>query len=123
MVVLDINKCEKCKDECNSIYFQRNFKNWTSGNNEVDKFIQNTQLSAHNNVSDTLEWIPYSRFHEIKCIAEGEFEVYRANWIDGNISYWNYYGQNWTRNKPNIFVDLKILKNPASIASEFINKV
>jgi hypothetical protein len=41
--------CKKCKQPntgddrcmyCNSIYFQSNFKNWTSGNNDVDEFIQ-----------------------------------------------------------------------------------
>jgi hypothetical protein len=93
MVVID-DICKKCKNMCGSIYFQQNFKNWTSGNNEVDKFIQNTQLSVHNNISDALEWIPYERFCEIKYIAEDEFGVYRANWIDGNISYWDYYNQN-----------------------------
>jgi len=29
---------------CNSKHFQQNFKNWTSGNNEVDEFIQKAQL-------------------------------------------------------------------------------
>jgi hypothetical protein len=122
MIVLDI-KCKKCKNVCGSIYFQQNFKNWTSSNNDIDKFIQNTQLSVHNNVSDALEWIPYERFYEIKYIAEDEFGVYRTNWIDGNISYWDNANQNWIRNKPSMAVILKILNNPASITSEFINKV
>jgi hypothetical protein len=122
MVVLDI-KCKKCKDVCDSIHFQQNFKNWTSGNNEVDKFIQNTQLSVHNNISDALEWIPYERFYEIRYIAEDEFEVYIANWIDGNISNWDNNNQNWKRKNPNLFVVLKILNNLESITSEFINKV
>jgi hypothetical protein len=122
MVVLDI-KCKKCKSVCSSIHFQQNFKNWTSGNNDIDKFIQSTHLSAHNKISDALEWIPYERFYEIRSIAEDEFGVYRANWIDGNISYWDNANQTWIRNKPNIFVVLKILNNPANITSEFINKV
>ena len=38
--------CNECKQPKGSDYwcricnFQRNFKNWTSGNNDVDKFIQ-----------------------------------------------------------------------------------
>jgi hypothetical protein len=81
MVVLDI-RCKKCEYICNSITFQWYFKNWTSGNNDIDKFIQNTQLSAHDNVfDDVLEWIPYEGFHEIKYIAKGIFEMYNANWI------------------------------------------
>jgi hypothetical protein len=122
MIVLD-NKYKKCKNVCGSIHFQQNLKNWTSGNNDIDKFIQNTQLSVHNNVSDTLEWIPYERFYEIKYIAEDEFGVYIANWIDGNISYWDNANQNWIRNKSSMAVILKILNKPASNTTEFINKV
>ena len=49
--------CEKCKQPktsrfwcnvCNAKHFQQNFKNWTSRNNDIDKFIQDTQLSATN---------------------------------------------------------------------------
>ena len=44
--------CNECKqpktsyDWCRICNFQRNFKNWTSGNNDVDKFIQKTQLKS-----------------------------------------------------------------------------
>src|SRR5205814_681937 len=87
MVVLgDI--CEKCNSICicNKIYFQQNFKNWTSGNNDVDKFIQDAQLLVHNsyNVKYAVEWVPYNRFYDIKYIAKGGFgKVYKANWIYG----------------------------------------
>jgi hypothetical protein len=118
-----IKSCD-CNHECNAKRFKQNFKNWTSGNNQIDKFIQSTQLSAHEEVSEALEWISYNRFHYIKYIAKGEFNnMYRANWIDGYISYWSINNQGWKRNKPNMFVILKILNNPASITSEFINKV
>jgi hypothetical protein len=40
-------KCKKCEEICNAIHFQRDFVNWTSGNNNVDKFIQEIQLSTH----------------------------------------------------------------------------
>jgi hypothetical protein len=123
MVVYDI-KCGKYDDKCYSIYFQHNFINWTSGNDDVDKFIQNTQLSAHNKASDALEWIPYNRFYTIKYIAKGKFnKMYRANWIDGCINKWDDDDQNWKREDPNMFVILKILNKPASITLEFINKV
>jgi len=70
MMVLN-NICEKCDEICNSIYFQRNFKNWTSGNNEIDKFIQDSQLLAHDyEISKALEWIPYDRLNKI--IQESE---------------------------------------------------
>jgi hypothetical protein len=133
MLVSDINKCRKCNYTCCSIHFQHNFINWTSGNNDIDKFIQSTQLSAHNDVKEVLEWIPYDRFYDIKYIAEGKFnKMYRANWIDGciistrHLQYqhsWDNVNQNWNREKPNMFALLEILNNPTSITTEFINKV
>jgi len=80
-------KCGQCNYYmCSAIRFQQYFDNWTSGNNDIDKFIQDTQLSAHGyNVKNALEWIPYDRFYDIKYIAKDK--LYRANWIDRNISY------------------------------------
>jgi hypothetical protein len=91
MMVLNDNKCKRCNEICSAIHFQQNFKNWTSGSNDVDKFIQGSQLSVHLNysVSKALEWIPYDRFYNITCIAKAE--KYKANWIDGIISQWDIY--------------------------------
>ena len=96
--------CEKCNNICNVKHFQLNFKNWTSGNNDIDKFIQDTQLSAHNNALKALEWISYDRFYDIEYIAKGGFgKVYRANWIDGFIWNWDNKNQNWERHNNNKF--------------------
>ena len=92
--------CEKCNKICHAIRFQRNFENWTSNNNGIDKFIQYTQISAHGwyGLKKALEWIPYDKFYDIKYIAEGEFgKMYRANWIDGPIDEWDVENQNWKR--------------------------
>src|SRR6266496_1555478 len=103
-------RCKKCRyNECKIKHFQRNFKNWTSGNKYIDKFIQDTQLSEHDeySVSNAIEWIPYDRFYNIKYIEKGGFgKVYRANWIDGNINYWSNKKQNWRRVDQNKFVVL-----------------
>src|ERR1044072_234222 len=49
--------CNKCKQPnpdyywcqpCVSEHFQQNFRNWTSGNHDVDEFIQKAQLKAKN---------------------------------------------------------------------------
>ena len=123
MVVLN-GICEICNYTCKTIYFQQNFENWTSDNNDIDKFIQDNQLSAHDNAVKVLEWIPYSRFYDIKYIAKGEFgKVYRANWIDGCIDQWDDKSQNWKRNNQNMFVNLKSLNNPTNITLEFVNEV
>jgi hypothetical protein len=103
--------------------FQQNFKNWTSGNIEIDKFIQDTQQSA-NAVYTILEWIPYDRFYDIKYIAKGGFgKVYKANWIDGYIQKWDNKNQDWVRVGSNKFVALKNLNNSKNITWEFINEV
>jgi hypothetical protein len=121
--IKNLIKLCNCDYKCNTIQFKQNFKNWTSGNNQIDKFIRSTQLSAHGNLKEVLEWIPYDRFCNIKYIYITEGKMYRANWIDGHINYWSKYNQNWKREKPNMFVLLKILNDPTSITSEFINKV
>jgi hypothetical protein len=120
MVVLN-DMCEKCEEVCNSIQFQRNFRNWTSGNNDIDELIQESQLSAHHNASTALEWVPDYRFYDI--VKDKLDNVYRANWIDGNVSCWDNNNQNWRRDKQNMFVVLKVLNDPASVTSEFINEV
>src|SRR6266498_2421510 len=123
MVVLD-DICEKCNYICNTIYFQQNFNNWTSSNNDIDKLIQDSQLSAHNNAKNALEWIPYIRFYNFKYIAKDRFDkVYRANWIDGYIDNWNNENQDWKRKDPNMFVILRSFNNPNNDLSEFINMV
>ena len=123
--------CEECNQEntwynwckeCNAKHFQQNFENWTSGNVDIDKFIQEAQLSANNELK-VLEWIPYDRFYDIEYIAKGGFDkVYRADWIDGPIDYWNDKNKNWKRNQ-NELVALKSLNNSKNGTLEFMNEV
>ncbi|GES81922.1 kinase-like domain-containing protein [Rhizophagus clarus] len=125
-------KCEECGQimtdfnwcyACNVERFRENFKNWTSGNENINKFIQETQLSAkqHFNI---LEWISYERFRDVKYIAKGGFgKVYRAKWKDGYIFMWDNKIQNWGRLQPNMFVALKSLNNSKNVTSRFISEV
>jgi hypothetical protein len=116
-----VESCEKCNYTCNSIHFQRNFESWTSGDDNIDKLIQDTQLSAHDDVKKAIEWIPYNRFNNVE---KGEFgKAYRASWIDGDIKCWNEENQNWKRENQNIIVNLKSINNSKNITSEFTNKV
>jgi hypothetical protein len=117
-------KCKKCNYACNAIHFQKNFENWTSGNDDIDKFIQDTQLLAHktSEISHAIEWIPYDRLNT-NTIKDKLDKVYRANWIDGNISHWNNINQNWNRFNKNVTVILKRLDNSKNITLEFMNEV
>ncbi|RGB43433.1 hypothetical protein C1646_749827 [Rhizophagus diaphanus] len=73
--------CGECKEPgtgflwcqlCNAKRFKDNFKNWTSENKNIDKFIQQSQLNALN------------------C---GFGKIY----LEGNINYWDIENQKWYR--------------------------
>ena len=120
--------CKLCKQpkicdywcKCN---FYQNFKNWTSGNHEVDKFIQKMQLKAEIR-SEILEWIEYDRFENVEYLAKGGFgTVSKAIWKDGYIDYyWDYENNQWER-KGETKVALKCLHNSQAITAEFLNEV
>jgi hypothetical protein len=120
MMVLN-DKCKICNHACYAIHFQQNFESWTSGIDDIDKFIQNTQLSVHNSTKEVLEWIHYDKLYNIKYIEK--IGVYKANWIDGYISYWDNENQNWKRYGKNTIIILKNLSNPKNITLDFINEV
>src|SRR4051812_22435348 len=94
MVVLDGKYiCKECNQKydgdwckpCNSKHFQNDFNNWTSGNDKIDKIIQDAQLNANDDFG-VIEWIPYDRFKDVKQIGKGGFgTIHYARWIDGFI--------------------------------------
>ncbi|RHZ84242.1 hypothetical protein Glove_84g16 [Diversispora epigaea] len=85
-----------CKP-CNSKHFQNDFNKWTSGNDKIDRFIQDAQLNA-NHGWDVIEWIPYERFKDVKQIGKGGFgTIHYARWIDGLINRRDYENQQWER--------------------------
>ena len=130
----DYGLCKGCKQPntdyrswcqlCNSKRFQQNFKNWTSGNSDVDKLIQESQLNAKSR-DEKLEWIEYDRFENIEYITKGGFgKVYKAKWKDGYIQSWNYEINQWKRSRIyDGLVALKSLNNSKDITSEFLNEV
>ncbi|CAG8606625.1 15269_t:CDS:2, partial [Acaulospora morrowiae] len=96
--------CEKCDREL----FQSNFSSWTSGNEHIDAFIRETQLSATTRFN-FLEWIPFDQLTEIERIGSGGFgEVFSARWIEGPRTKWNAEKSTWER-YPNVKVALKSL--------------
>ncbi|RHZ64797.1 hypothetical protein Glove_320g46 [Diversispora epigaea] len=98
-------ECKECNQKynglwckpCNSKHFQNDFNNWTSGNDKIDKFIQDAQLNA-NDRWGIIEWIPYARFKDVKQIGKGGFgTIHYAKWIDGVIRTWDIENQQWAR--------------------------
>src|SRR5581483_12402444 len=126
--------CKGCKQPntgyhwcqpCDSKHFQQNFKNWTSGNSDVDKLIQESQLNAKN-CREKLEWIEYDKFENIEYITKGGFgKVCKAIWKDGYIQYWDFKTNQWKRDKFDdpMPVALKCLNNSKDITLEFLNEV
>ncbi|RHZ57698.1 hypothetical protein Glove_384g18 [Diversispora epigaea] len=98
-----------CKT-CNSKHFQNDFNNWTSGNDKIDKLIQDAQLNADRYC--LIEWIPYDRFKDVKQIGRGGFgTIHYARWIDGYIEKWNIKNKKWERCDENREVALKKFDN------------
>ena len=126
--------CKECKQpntginptwcqSCNAKRFQQNFENWTSGNSEVDKLIQESQLNAKNR-GEKLEWIEYDRFENIEYVAKGGFgTIYKAIWKDGFIENWNHKTNQWHRFNKNRTFALKGLNNSKDITLEFLKEV
>ncbi|CAB4420322.1 unnamed protein product [Rhizophagus irregularis] len=107
---------------CISNYFQQNFKNWTSGNHDVDEFIQKAQLKASSEYK-IIEWIEYDKFEDVEYLAKGGFgTVFKAVWKDGPIDYWDYKNHQFIR-KRETKVALKCLYNSQDIAAEFLKEV
>jgi len=125
------NKCEGCKkpytnyqwcQQCNSKLFRQEFLKWTSKNEFIDKFIQESQINAKN-IFEVLEWIPYDRLKSINYYDKGGFsEIYKAFWLDGPIFNWNFDKQQWNR-QAGYEVILKTLNNSSSLSSKFLDEV
>src|ERR1051325_7679648 len=123
--------CKECKQpkthyywchSCNAKRFQCDFKNWSSGNHDVDKFIQKAQLNAKNK-HEVLEWIEHDRFENIEYMAKGGFgTVHKAIWKDGPINKW-YSENNQFERRGEIDVALKCLHNSQDITTEFLGEV
>ncbi|RHZ64798.1 hypothetical protein Glove_320g47 [Diversispora epigaea] len=110
-----------CKP-CNSKHFQYDFNKWTSGNNEIDKFIQDSQLNADNKCK-VIEWIPYHRLKSIEEMAKGGFgTIYKAKW-NGRILRWDPDLLRWVRSNKRDVALKKFDNKFASLNEDFLNEI
>jgi hypothetical protein len=117
----ECNRIKITDDWCNYCLFQPNFKNWTSGNNDVDEFIQKAQLKAKNG-KQVIEWIEYDKFEDVKYLAKCGFgTTFKAVWRYGPILKINYNNQ--LVRKGETKVALKCLHNSQGITTEFLKEV
>ncbi|RHZ55109.1 hypothetical protein Glove_420g28 [Diversispora epigaea] len=121
--------CPECNKEykehwcqpCYSSRFKNDFDKWTSGNDIIDKFIQDTQLDA--DYWKVIEWIPYDKFQDIKQIAKGgNGTIYYAMWVEGCICNWDIENQQWERHDQ-FEVVLKKFDGIVDINDDFLNEM
>lgn len=118
----DTNNTWWCKP-CNAERFREDFSKWTSGNEFVDKFIQNAQLSARNR-EEVIEWIPYEKFQNVEYIAQGGFsKIFKADWPKGRIICSGIKTTKWWREDRTIQVALKSINDSRNIIKEFLEEV
>ncbi|KAG9292732.1 hypothetical protein G9A89_008320 [Geosiphon pyriformis] len=102
-VTHDCNLCEKCQESirdgwnkcnaCKFIFLKKLYKDFSSGNKEVDEIIKNPIYippKSNNKFGsgkvNYYEWIPWEGLSNIKEIAKGGFGIiYKATLIDGLI--------------------------------------
>ncbi|CAB5390471.1 unnamed protein product [Rhizophagus irregularis] len=142
IIVCQDEQCEECGEQyadlnynwcksCHMTHLKNKFTNWTSGNEEIDIFIQEMQLNISNHYDIIVEWIPYNQLIDIKKMEydndgnDDVFTKYSAIWNNGPLNY-DDYKKEWTRisNKEVALITLKILdSNSYNMIDEFLNKV
>jgi hypothetical protein len=131
IIVFKNSYCKECGElhtdnqwckPCQINNLKQNFANWTSGNEKIDYFIQDSQLKIHTRSSIIVEWIPYNQFKNIKKIYKDNFTtINSAIWKDGPLEY-NFKEKRHIR-KPNKEFTLKCLNNYQNNINKFVNEV
>ncbi|UZO25505.1 uncharacterized protein OCT59_017770 [Rhizophagus irregularis] len=125
---IDQKNCSYCNKPFTEVLWckecdpHRMIEGWTSGNNEIDKFIKDTMYKRKND--KFLEWVPFDKFKDINQIGEGGFsKVYSATWIDGPKIYGKGY-KRWEKNKSESNkVALKRLNGSENMSAEYLNEI
>jgi hypothetical protein len=123
--------CENCNQKCLATlycefcvrnYLKAKFSNWTSGNDDIDKLIQECQMKTIEPES-IVEWIPYSNLKNINYLTKGGCsEIYTAEWINGSYDEWDSKEQQLKRfEKQNVV--LKRLENVESANKRWFEEV
>ncbi|PKY42968.1 kinase-like protein [Rhizophagus irregularis] len=129
---IDFGKCLDCGKERSSVGWCKdceinalkdNFKNWTSGNINMDNFIKHTQLHANESV-DYLEYVNFDQFDLIEDTNKGGAfsTIFSAVWMEGPRWVWDEEAEKWTRNGP-VKVALKRLNNSQNISEEYFKQL
>ncbi|GBB98801.1 hypothetical protein RclHR1_33250001 [Rhizophagus clarus] len=133
IIVLQDHFCKKCGNQytnthgkwcepCQINDLKQNFVNWTSGNKDIDNYIQEMQSKIKSSNDVIVEWIPYNQFNNIKEIGKHDSSIqYMAIWMNGPLQY-EKNKQEYER-LSNKEVSLKCLVNSQDMFSELLNEV
>ncbi|PKK63425.1 hypothetical protein RhiirC2_140264, partial [Rhizophagus irregularis] len=111
-------QCKWCKS-CQIDFLKNNFTNWTSGNRQIDDFIQKEQLQIESSWDIIFEWIPYNQFTGIEKIENIDTI---AMWKDGPL-YYNSHSNKYERILVNKNVTLKYLHKIPDILNKDLDKI
>jgi hypothetical protein len=115
--VRNLARCQPC----NAKRFKENFKNWTSGDKDIDELIQHSQLNAVH-WTNCLEWVPFENFQSVTYITRGGFgKIYSADWPEGFNRFWDI--ENQRLEKHSYPFALKSLDNSSDISKDFLDEV
>ncbi|CAG8473188.1 5097_t:CDS:2 [Funneliformis mosseae] len=125
--------CPRCENEfnapawcdtCDRKELNDKFNTWTTGNDNINLLIRESQSSAPD-YYNYLEFIHYDRFKDIEKIAEGGFGVvFKATWLDGIRIAKKQDDGIWikTRSEP-CTVALKEINRSEHVDQEYLNEV
>jgi hypothetical protein len=133
------SRCRECNEintdnnwclTCKAAHFRNDFDKWTSGNKEIDYFIQNTQIHAWSKWL-VLEWYPWENFSKVKEIGKGGYgTVFRAKSKVRRIHKWDHQNNQWNRDEKDdddyyysSYVALKTIGHCGSLLNDFMNEV
>ncbi|RHZ88972.1 hypothetical protein Glove_19g307 [Diversispora epigaea] len=90
------------REYSNSKHFQNDFNKQTSGNDKIDKLIQDAQIND-NDKWEVMEWIPFDIFKDVKQIGRGGFgTIHHASltsilkWVSRILVHWREESTNTT---------------------------
>ncbi|KAG9290404.1 hypothetical protein G9A89_007135 [Geosiphon pyriformis] len=128
-------QCPECErprvsfwcQNCESLRLRAKFPFWTSGNENIDHFLQGTQFFAGRHVK-YMEFIPFSSFKNVKYLSKGgSGTVHSATWIEGPrwkaAPVWERISGRYYKRCGSTPVALKTLKNSATMSSDFFQEV
>ncbi|CAG8709304.1 4214_t:CDS:2, partial [Acaulospora morrowiae] len=101
------------------------WKNWTSGSDEVDEFIHEIQRNA-NESREFIEWIPYDKFKNVEYVARGGFgSVSKAVWTEGYVKWWDCKRKIWKRSGEDSWdgYEVACLKSLDHFSKEFFQEI